>query len=349
MERILLSICISTFNRPRSVEESIKNILQCTSDNYEIVIQDCSTNNETLEVVSLINSEKVKYFKKNKKGNNANSVMEDWKSVLFLGKGIFVFNLNDRDRINHNYLSDFISFLDKYRYTTGGVCRKRFGKFRIYNGCSAFIHIPYYSYHPSGLVFNRDCLDEVVSIDSIFTNEKSYIHPHDLLLAELSLKGTMFNYTRHLWSLSSNNSFKHNQSYLHEADIDIDTIWFSPKSRFAEMRLFIEDLLEKNMNSKIKRHKIMMIMKRYLYYSVFDFYFYLQDEGQAMHYGYVPYKLSKLELNDIKRQYIEKCIELNEKMTLGIDGQHLIWNLNLYYVFLEFCLPIWNTAKKIIY
>ncbi|WP_323090079.1 glycosyltransferase [Allobaculum sp. JKK-2023] len=346
MEKRILSICISTFNRPKDVYEKVLSITKCQSEDFDIIIQDCSTNDETYELLKNIRDGRLLYFRKQVKKHDTNSVMDCWKTVLVFADGLFALNINDRDNINIGELPRFISFLKNHTDMAGGVCKNVVGISKYRTIKKAFLHIPYNSYHPSGVVINTSLLQNIKNIDALFKEENCYIHPHDLLLAELSCLGPMFSYKRKLWSLADEISFKNSASYLYDDNKDVEEFWFSPKNRLIEYELFIEHMISLNLQNELIEKKIANISKRYLYLSTINYAYFLGDKGQTAHYGIKPRKVDIKELIDLKNAYITNSVEVLEKHGIALQQKKYITLINMYFIYLLIISPIWNIVKK---
>lgn len=346
MENTTLSICISTYNRPDDVYNKVLKILKCQSPDFDIIIQDCSSNNETNEKLNTIKDDRLIYYRKHVINHDTDSVMDCWKTVLTSADGLFALNLNDRDNINIDELTSFIHFLKCHKEMTGGVCKNVFGFSKYNSEQKAFMGVPYFSYHPSGLVFNTISLRSINNIDDIFKGKTCYIHPHDLLLAELSSLGPMFSYKRKLWSLADNTSFRNNASYLYDDNKVIDDFWFSPKNRLTEFDLFVKHMLTLKFPENIIEKKAINVSKRYLYLSTFNFAYYLEDEGQTAHYGIKRRKVKKAELIKLKNKFISNSLNVLERHGITIKKKKYTRTINSYFVFLLFVLPIWEMIKK---
>ena len=58
----LLSICIGTYNRISLLLPTVQNILRCPSDDFEIVILDNASSDNTVEILRNIGDTQVKVF-----------------------------------------------------------------------------------------------------------------------------------------------------------------------------------------------------------------------------------------------------------------------------------------------
>lgn len=104
-----LSICIPTYNRLISLQETLKSVLnlkELERVNYEIVISDDSNNDETEKYIKDLKSNKIRYFKNKIKGqfSSLNNLVEksryEWN--LFL---------HDDDLLASNYLQKVLPYI----------------------------------------------------------------------------------------------------------------------------------------------------------------------------------------------------------------------------------------------
>ncbi|NLO20007.1 MAG: glycosyltransferase, partial [Ignavibacteria bacterium] len=63
-EELLFSVCIFTYNRAKYLKEAINSVLSQSYENFELVIYDDGSTDNTSEVVRSFSSEKIRYFKK---------------------------------------------------------------------------------------------------------------------------------------------------------------------------------------------------------------------------------------------------------------------------------------------
>jgi GT2 family glycosyltransferase len=64
----MISVLISTLNRPQQIRRCLSSLLKNSYSNFEILLVDQSTNNETEEVVHQLRSKKIKYIRMYEKG-----------------------------------------------------------------------------------------------------------------------------------------------------------------------------------------------------------------------------------------------------------------------------------------
>lgn len=95
------TIVIPTRNRVQTLEYSIPTILNQTFKDFEIVVSDNSSNDETFEFIQNLKNEQVKYYRTNGKL----SMVDNWEWVLSFVKGKYVIYIGDDDGLLENALS----------------------------------------------------------------------------------------------------------------------------------------------------------------------------------------------------------------------------------------------------
>jgi len=103
MSKKTLSILIPTKNRVDTIDYAIRSCLEIndTRSEVEVIIQDCSTNNETQSLVEKkYKNTKVKYFK----SEGEPSMHENWEYAIINSKGKFICGIGDDDAVLPNIL-----------------------------------------------------------------------------------------------------------------------------------------------------------------------------------------------------------------------------------------------------
>ncbi len=104
-----ISICIFTYNRAEYIKETIESALAQSYKNYEIVIVNDGSTDETEEVILGIKSDKIRYFKK-----EHTNAPDTRNRVLKEAKGEFILWLGDDDLLHKDILSTYVEYLNKY-------------------------------------------------------------------------------------------------------------------------------------------------------------------------------------------------------------------------------------------
>jgi glycosyltransferase involved in cell wall biosynthesis len=95
--KVILSIIIPTKNRSATAIYAIKSVLKIEANNYEIIVQDCSDNNELENFIftEFENESKIKYFY----SNDFPSLTENWNRAIYNSCGEYICGIGDDDAI----------------------------------------------------------------------------------------------------------------------------------------------------------------------------------------------------------------------------------------------------------
>lgn len=103
------SIVIPTRNRHEMLFYSIKTILQQSFTNYELIICDNNSSQETQEVASSFDSEKIKYIR----SNQSISMTENWELAVSHAAGKYIAVIADNDGFIDGSLTFLFKLLQK--------------------------------------------------------------------------------------------------------------------------------------------------------------------------------------------------------------------------------------------
>lgn len=104
-----ISICIFTYNRAEYIKETIESALAQSYTNYEIVIVNDGSTDNTEEVVKSIKSDKIRYFKK-----EHTNAPDTRNRALKEAKGDYILWLGDDDLLHEDILKIYVEYLNKY-------------------------------------------------------------------------------------------------------------------------------------------------------------------------------------------------------------------------------------------
>lgn len=108
VEDILFSIVIPTYNRGNLIDETIKSVLKQTYQNYEIIIVDDGSTDNTQQLINTFSDKRIKYYKKN---NEERSIARNFG--LNKAKGNYVYLLDSDDIIYSHHLKTAFEFINK--------------------------------------------------------------------------------------------------------------------------------------------------------------------------------------------------------------------------------------------
>jgi glycosyltransferase involved in cell wall biosynthesis len=106
VSKIFFSVIIPSYNRAGIITETIQSVLQQDFTDFEILLIDDGSTDQTNEVVSEIKDERLHYFfQENKERSAARN------AGIRLAKGKYICFLDSDDRYENNHLSSFFQFI----------------------------------------------------------------------------------------------------------------------------------------------------------------------------------------------------------------------------------------------
>ena len=152
---ILLSICIPTYNRPTKLSNAIASVLRQKIENYELIICDNASTDNTKDVIESFCDPSIKYFFY----ENLVSMYANHNRCLKHSRGQWIVYLHSDDLlINIENIITIINTIPSYcdcifPFTSNSLvyCNwKYLDILMIFNGCS-----------PSGSLYRRNSLNEI--------------------------------------------------------------------------------------------------------------------------------------------------------------------------------------------
>ncbi len=120
---ILFSIGIPAF-KGKFLAECIRSILDQTYTRFElIIVNDCSPD-KVEEIVHSFQDQRIRYFK-NERNTGAEHVVENWNKCLAHANGDYFILMGDDDKLESDYLQEFIQLISKYPALDIYHCRSR--------------------------------------------------------------------------------------------------------------------------------------------------------------------------------------------------------------------------------
>ena len=193
MSNIVLSICIPTYNRSKLLSECIRRIIQCRSQEIEIVVSDNASTDETQDAVKKIGDPRIKYYRNDENlGFDANVL-----KLVERATGDFLFLLSDEDYIELEAIPWILEAIKRNRNVTqilGTIGDKRPKHKKIYFAYKDGIFKPGYESltqvlfkcgHLSGIVLKKE--------SSNLKQAKKYIgfcYIHQILAAQAMIAGS---------------------------------------------------------------------------------------------------------------------------------------------------------------
>lgn len=104
-----VSVCIPTYNRAGMLRESIESVLAQSFEDYELIVSDNASEDETEEVVRSYNDRRIQYTR-----NDRNIGQQDnWNRCFSLARGEYIAPLPDDDLMLPENLEEKVAVLSK--------------------------------------------------------------------------------------------------------------------------------------------------------------------------------------------------------------------------------------------
>lgn len=108
---ILFSIIIPTYNRSQLIGKAIQSVIDQTYDNWEMIIVDDGSTDNTSELVRSYNDNRIRYFYKE---HGEKSIARNFG--IDISSGLYISFLDDDDYYIPDFLSEFYNIIIKRKY-----------------------------------------------------------------------------------------------------------------------------------------------------------------------------------------------------------------------------------------
>ena len=108
LDKPKISICIPTYNRAKYLVETLRTILNQTFTDFELIISDDGSTDDTSELIKCIRDERLKYTR-----NETNlGLYENWNYCINLAKGDYIAIYHDHDLYESTLVKESVDILD---------------------------------------------------------------------------------------------------------------------------------------------------------------------------------------------------------------------------------------------
>lgn len=105
-----VSVCIPTYNRATTLKKTIDAVLRQTFEDWEIIVCDDASTDDTEQVVRAFDDSRIQYFR-----NESNlGLYPNWNRCIGLASGDYVAIFHDHDIYLPSIVECSVAFLDKY-------------------------------------------------------------------------------------------------------------------------------------------------------------------------------------------------------------------------------------------
>ena len=323
----VLSICIASYNKSEHTTTLVKNLLTCNNPEFEIVVVDNASTDDTVKQLNLIKDDRLRIIVNQENIGGARNFL----ASVFGGEGTFCLYTNDRDIIFPEKLDTFIAYLKQHDYIGGGHCTRNKCDNEMggieYKGVDALLTLNFRGAHPTGFFFKRSLLNDIPNetLQKYGFVEPYLSFPWEGFLCEIICNGfVVVQYNDVIWQSTGDTTHsKYTSGYYIKGD-DKDR-WFFPNNRLqltiAEtsetLRLAKAGGIEL---SKEDRYKLYAHVFKYQYaFAVYRYKVIYETPSLAYHYKVPCRKVSKKEMKDCREVMIGGYINYIRNVE---GGQH---------------------------
>ena len=316
---LLLSICIPTYNRINELTELIDLLLTIKRNDFEIVITDNQSTDQTREQVLAYTDKRVRYFYNEKPLPALLNMIHS----LYNGVGKYVLYCNDRDLLYPDEIVKLMGILQQDDYSFvhstkhSGYCSQRLCVFE--KGYESIMEQSC-NRHPSGMVFNRRLIEKYVD-EKIFEGYLQYIYTYDFMMYELFRYEKSAFYHCGYWDTRP-------VSYLREHKAGTGpNLYFLPENKEKIFHGIVDFIFDEDKFQLDTNEKQRVIEKLYEHFTVLfcNYKLCMSDVNETAHYGLEVKHISTLKMIKIYRDFLNRSVR---KIAQKQDGEQIIKHVN---------------------
>jgi len=281
-QKPFFSIVIPTRNRATILEGALRSCIAQTFENFEIIVSNNYSDDNTEEVIKQLDCKKIKYFKT----PNSYNMIDSWTFALSKANGCYATILGDDDALTPNALKYYhkeiiqngypdifslpnvgYAITDTYNDLKKNYLRiGKLKKFKVHNALTDFLNFELPLYSPTHLFFKKEILEDIY-------RPISHLFPDFSLLMRLLLRGSSISYSNYIGIIhgyfygSGGNSFwKEKQKYRGQYRSYFKN---TPFYRWCGLNGWAETMLRVLKEEKLdKKYTINWVRYFYGYYTV---------------------------------------------------------------------------------
>ena len=340
MSEILLSICISSYNRADRCCRLVESILSVEDDRYNIFICDDASDEDTVNKLKLLHSSKVKLIE-NKR--NVGSC-KNWFRTIDCGDGKYILHVLDRDDIKVSRLKTILDILEKHPVGAGYISKsamriddiiKVTNNFVILEkGRDAFLVMAGVPIHPTGFLISKEQWKKENYRKFFYNDDKYGIYPHSYVLGRVSLQSNMLYIPILFYTYKYTGTNKQSRFY---SKTNNKNYWWYPDNMMKtanQMILYLYRFAE----DAYKEEFICRRFKEGLHRATIGYRTVVADKSEMSHYGMCARNVSDWELVLTSLKYLLIFIYILNKTDTGSAhmGKKIveIFITNLKYIYL---------------
>lgn len=340
--QLLLSICIPTYNRVNELIELIDTLLTIPRDDFEIVITDNQSTDHTQKAIMAYSDPRVRYC------YNEEPIPALMNTIhsMFNGRGKYILYCNDRDLLYADQIQKLMCLLENRDYSfvhSFDNCKNSGEVKEFEKGYESLLH-QNLCRHPSGMVFNRQLMEETVE-ENTFIDLVPYVYTYDFLMLELIKYKKSALVDCCYWG-------RRPPVYLgtHRAGTG-NNYYFFPECRERTFHKFFEYIICNDDNRYTEQQKKGLLQRLYTQFCTLfcNYKLCMSDKNETAHYGLTPEHVSTAKMLRIFAAFYSRSIERFENMKLDNKYIRYVCKQRVHcYCKVVFCclkIDIWNMVK----
>ena len=301
---VKLSICLMEYNRGDIIYKSVKSLLKCESQEFQIVVRDDASTDNTIKLLSSINDTRLKV---NINDENVGAPL-NWLYSLQDGDGDWLYLSMGRDVLEYDRIPILIQELDKLENQSVGIVRDSHGEqTRVFSYLDGINYFLSFGNHPTGLIYKREDFLSVNDPESFF-RIPGFIYPEICMIRDILYKkrGAIIGI-----GLYQGYHYIDLRTVKSGIKFEADMFYFAPKARYLEFRTILR-LTEKadgrqlfELNNKDADDRFIYLYNQLLTHVSVAWADFLCNEELTAHYNIPMRAVSKKELiNNLFIAYI---------------------------------------------
>ena len=301
MRKIVLSICIPTFNRIEALKELVDLLLSVENSAFEIVITDNCSTDGTEEIITCYTDKRIRYIR-NKQPLPA---LVNMIHSIFNAKGKYALYCNDRDILYPQKINSLINMLSETDLAFVMCPRNAKGTedFIVFDkGYDSLIHQKCI-HHPTGMVFNRDLMEKHL-IENDYSQYQDVIYTYDFLMLDLLQYGKSAICNLGYWGPRKTTFLRNHRSGTGQ------TLYFMPETRSRTFEKIVKHIFQHNKYNLTQMEKLILIDNFYSYFAKLfcNYKLCLSDKNESAHYGINRKNVSLISMIKIYSSFFDESL-----------------------------------------
>ncbi len=299
MGDILLSICISSYNRGERCRSIVQDILTMEDERYDIFICDDGSNEDTIGILRILEGTKVRIVEHKRNIGPC----RNWYRTICCGDGMYILHVLDRDDISVNALGKVLDILESHPVGAGYIGKSEIcvenqakdvqkGAIVLKGGKEAFVTMAGVPVHPTGFLVSKEEWRTGRFRKFFYQSEKYGIYPHSIVLGNIAFRRDLLYMPLPFCSYAYVGNNK--KSRFYEKRSNKDFWWESENMMQASNRMVL--CLAKLADYAYKEEFACQRFQGGLRRVTFIYRQIVADKKEMDHYGQPVHRASKIEL-----------------------------------------------------